>query len=60
MSNVSTGKPLSDKPHDDPDYDHEAFLGAEEADDFEKLSPEESIERLAKIVDKIDKVRRGI
>ncbi|XP_060065018.1 calumenin-B-like, partial [Ylistrum balloti] len=43
---------LSDLPHDDDsehneDYDHEAFLGKEEAHDFEDLSPEESKERLA-------------
>lgn len=37
------------------DYDHEAFLGGEdEADEFDSLSPEESRERLAKLVDRID------
>ncbi|MCL4126530.1 UNVERIFIED_CONTAM: hypothetical protein GTU68_061764 [Idotea baltica] len=36
------------------DYDHEAFLGDEEAREFDHLSPEESIERLSKIVDKVD------
>jgi len=40
------------------DYDHEAFLG-EEAKTFEDLSPEESKERLAIIVDKIDKDKNG-
>ena len=29
-----------------PDYDHDAFLG-DEADEFDKLTPEESKERLA-------------
>jgi len=37
-----------------PNYDHEAFLG-EEAKTFDQLSPEESKERLGKIVDKIDR-----
>lgn len=41
----------------DTDYDHDAFLG-EEASDFENLSPEESMERLGAIVDKIDKVAK--
>ena len=45
-------KPLSDEPHTDSDgehnikYDHEAFLGKEEAAEFDKLSPEESKRRL--------------
>jgi hypothetical protein len=29
------------------DYDHEAFLGKEEATEFKTLTPEESKERLA-------------
>lgn len=40
---------LSDHAHDDSDgykYDHEAFLGKEEAKTFDQLSPEESKERL--------------
>uniref|UniRef100_A0A8C4R1G7 Reticulocalbin-3 n=1 Tax=Eptatretus burgeri TaxID=7764 RepID=A0A8C4R1G7_EPTBU len=48
---------LSEKPHDDSlshDYDHEAFLGAEEARTFDQLSPDESKARLSKLVDKID------
>lgn len=36
-------------------YDHEAFLGEDEAKQFDNLSPEESKERLSKIVDQIDK-----
>jgi hypothetical protein len=29
-----------------PDYDHEAFLGKEEADKFKELTPEQSKEKL--------------
>lgn len=37
------------------DYDHEAFLGsADEAEEFDQLSPEESKARLAAIVTRID------
>ena len=36
------------------DYDHEAFLGENEARAFDQLSPEESKKRLGDIVDKID------
>lgn len=35
-------------------YDHEAFLGKEEATTFDQLSPDDSKERLGKIVDRID------
>lgn len=41
--------PLSVKEHDDAesfDYDHDAFLGEEEAKTFDQLTPEESKERL--------------
>ncbi|XP_015928979.1 calumenin-A [Parasteatoda tepidariorum] len=54
-------KPLSNQEHygdnevHNKEYDHEAFLGEEEARKFEQLTPEESKERLGKIVDKIDK-----
>ncbi|XP_062592137.1 calumenin-like isoform X2 [Saccostrea cucullata] len=37
------------------DYDHEAFLGKDEAKTFDQLTPEESKERLGIIVGKIDK-----
>ncbi|XP_006633280.2 calumenin-A isoform X2 [Lepisosteus oculatus] len=53
---------LSDKEHDDTenfDYDHDAFLGANEAKSFEQLTPEESKERLGKVVDKIDEDKDG-
>ncbi|KAL4225381.1 hypothetical protein ACF0H5_016070 [Mactra antiquata] len=51
---------LSKQDHDvegehNNDYDHDAFLGEAEARDFEDLSPEESKDRLAIIVDKIDR-----
>ncbi|KAJ8284252.1 hypothetical protein COCON_G00031020 [Conger conger] len=48
---------LSDHAHDDKQgyqYDHEAFLGKEDAKTFDQLSPEESKERLGKIVHRID------
>ncbi|XP_043939361.1 calumenin-like isoform X2 [Protopterus annectens] len=53
---VHHAKELSNQPHDDGNhqYDHEAFLGKEEAKTFDQLTPEESKERLGKIVDKID------
>ncbi|GCC34392.1 hypothetical protein chiPu_0012865 [Chiloscyllium punctatum] len=48
---------LSDQVHADSEnfqYDHEAFLGKEEAKTFEQLTPEESVENLRKIVERID------
>lgn len=48
---------LSRQPHEDNQsyqYDHEAFLGKEEATTFDQLTPEESKARLGKIVDRID------
>ncbi|XP_060797778.1 reticulocalbin-1 isoform X2 [Neoarius graeffei] len=52
---------LKRKPHEDHhteqqslQFDHEAFLGKEEAKTFDQLSPEESRDRLSKIVDRID------
>ncbi|TRY59957.1 hypothetical protein DNTS_017615, partial [Danionella cerebrum] len=53
---------LSDHTHDDAlsyQFDHEAFLGKEEAKTFDQLSPEESKEKLGKIVDKIDTDKDG-
>lgn len=40
-------------------YDHEQFLGAEEAKKFDELLPEESVRRLGIIVDKIDEDKDG-
>ncbi|XP_037070428.1 calumenin-B-like [Pollicipes pollicipes] len=60
----SKEKRLSDEDHYDEDeehnldYDHEAFLG-DEAKEFDELSPDESKERLALIVDKIDENKDG-
>jgi len=56
---------LSDQDHDldgehNNDYDHEAFLGHEEAKNFDELSPEESKERLGMMVAKIDKDGDGL
>lgn len=54
--------PLSSREHDDSenfDYDHEAFLGQEEAKSFEQLTPEESKERLGMLVDRIDDDKDG-
>ncbi|VDI68875.1 calumenin-like isoform X2 [Mytilus galloprovincialis] len=57
-------KKLSESLHEEEgehnnDYDHEAFLGREEAKTFDQLTPEESKERLAILVDKIDKNKDG-
>ncbi|KAM3597988.1 uncharacterized protein V6R79_012105 [Siganus canaliculatus] len=53
---------LSNHVHDDAhgfQYDHEAFLGKEEAKTFDQLTPEESKDKLAKIVDRIDTDKDG-
>ena len=50
---------LSDKEFGSPDYDHEAFLGKEQAQEFDELSPEESRRRLAIIAQKIDSDGNG-
>ncbi|XP_064482432.1 calumenin-A-like isoform X2 [Ornithodoros turicata] len=58
-------KPLSEAEHyvstgeHNPKYDHDAFLGEDEAKSFDQLSPEESKRRLNKIIDKIDKNQDG-
>ncbi|EMP41812.1 Calumenin [Chelonia mydas] len=59
---VHHGQELSDHPHDDSQgfqYDHEAFLGKEQAKTFDQLTPEESRERLGKIVERIDRDQDG-
>ncbi|MBN3280391.1 CALU protein, partial [Polyodon spathula] len=60
---VVHGRELSDHVHDDVkpgfQYDHEAFLGKEEAKTFDQLSPEESRERLGRIADRIDSDQDG-
>ncbi|XP_076025554.1 calumenin-A [Genypterus blacodes] len=61
-SHIITEEPLSDVQHDDQknfNYDHDAFLGHEEAQNFNQLSPEESRRRLGIIVDRIDENKDG-
>lgn len=53
------GDKLSDKEHfkgaaHDKTYDHEAFLGKDEAREYDELTPEKSKERLSKLVPKMD------
>ncbi|XP_053169833.1 calumenin-A-like [Scomber japonicus] len=55
-------EPLSSLEHDDAnnhDYDHEAFLGQDQAKTFENLPPEESRRRLGVIVGKMDSDEDG-
>ncbi|XP_033471000.1 calumenin-A [Epinephelus lanceolatus] len=62
-SRVHEEEPLSHLEHDDHknyDYDHEAFLGQDEAKTFDHLPPEESKRRLGIIVDKIDTNKDGL
>ncbi|XP_035534999.1 calumenin-A-like [Morone saxatilis] len=62
-SRVHDEEPLSHLEHDDGknyDYDHEAFLGQEEAKTFDNLPPQESKRRLGIIVDKIDSDKDGL
>ena len=46
FQDLSEQEHFADEEHN-PEYDHEAFLGKDEARDFEELTPEESKERLA-------------
>ena len=60
---VLQGRPLSDNPRQgdtDYEYDHDAFLGDEEAEYFDTLDPEESKRRLGIICDKIDRNHNGL
>lgn len=41
------------------EYDHEAFVGKDQARQFEELTPEQSKERLGKLYDKVDKSGDG-
>ncbi|EDW79487.1 uncharacterized protein Dwil_GK20385 [Drosophila willistoni] len=41
-------------------FDHDAFLGADEAKKFDELTPEESKRRLGVIVDRIDEDKDGL
>ncbi|XP_070847772.1 calumenin-A [Chaetodon trifascialis] len=61
-SRVHDEEPLSHLEHDDNknhDYDHEAFLGQDEAKTFDHLKPEESKRRLGIIVDRMDSNKDG-
>lgn len=61
-SRVHEDEPLSRLEHDDNknfDYDHEAFLGQEEAKTFDQLPVEESKRRLSIMVDQMDKNKDG-
>ncbi|XP_076578137.1 calumenin-A [Chaetodon auriga] len=61
-SRVHDEEPLSHLEHDDNknyEYDHEAFLGQDEAKTFDHLPPEESKRRLGIIVDRIDSNKDG-
>ena len=54
---ILQGRPLSNNPRQgdtDYEYDHDAFLGDDEAEYFDTLDPEESKRRLGIICDKID------
>ena len=54
---------MSDKVHvegdGDYEYDHEAFLGEDDAEYFDSLTPEESQRRLGVICDRIDLDKDG-
>jgi len=60
---ILSGQPLSDKVHvegdGDYEYDHEAFLGEDDAEYFDSLTPEESQRRLGVICDRIDLDKDG-
>ncbi|XP_030845346.1 calumenin-A [Strongylocentrotus purpuratus] len=64
-SRVKQETKLSDQAHFDehgkhnPDYDHDAFLGEEEAKKFTNLSPEESKEKLGQLFDRVDLNKNG-
>lgn len=47
-------KPLSDEEPGSKEYDHEAFLGEEEAKTFDELPEEESVRRLRWAIPKFD------
>lgn len=52
-------KPLSDEEPGTKEYDHEAFLGEEEAKTFDELPEEESVRRLGIIADRLDANKDG-
>nr|XP_039254292.1 calumenin-B-like [Styela clava] len=52
-------KPLSDEEPGSKEYDHEAFLGEQQAAEFDELPQEESQRRLGIIADRIDSNKDG-
>ncbi|CAH1159696.1 unnamed protein product [Phaedon cochleariae] len=56
---LSEQEHFEDEKHN-PEYDHEAFLGKDEAKTFDQLAPEESKRRLGLIVDRIDTNQDGL
>merc|ERR1712088_344674 len=59
---VLQARPLSDKERVEGDYayDHDAFLGEDQAEEFDQLDPAESRRRLAVIVGRMDEDRDGL
>lgn len=57
-NDLSHAKHFQDDTHN-TQYDHEAFLGEDQAKTFDQLPPEESRRRLGIIVDKIDEDKDG-
>ena len=59
---VLQARPLSDKERVEGDYayDHDAFLGEEQAEEFLQLDPTESRRRLAVIVGRMDEDGDGL
>merc|ERR1739838_719685 len=60
-SRIHHEKPLSSHEHNEEghEYDHDAFLGEQEAKNFDELPQEESKRRLGIIVDRIDEDKDG-
>lgn len=57
---IVTNEKHFDHDEHNPEYDHEAFVGKDEAREFEELSPEESKERLGKLFHKVDEDGDGL
>ncbi|XP_039963712.1 calumenin-B [Bactrocera tryoni] len=59
LDHDSDGEKHFEGGHHNKQYDHEAFLGEDEAKSFDQLAPEESKRRLGLIVDRIDDDKDG-
>lgn len=62
---LSSESHFTDTNHDgkfehNSEYDHEAFLGKDEVEKFKSMTPEESKNKLGKIINKIDVDKSGI